>query len=65
MENDSFLAFLFLYLFQEEHTDPGDHKGHRARVNGEGNVYGEEQSAEDRGNHPASEEQEERSGQTR
>lgn len=64
MENDPFLAFLFLCLLQEEDTDPGDHEGHDARVNREGNVDREQQSTEDRGDHSASETQNNRSERT-
>jgi len=51
MDYDSFLAFLFLCLLQEEDTNPGDHERHDTHVNGEGNVDSEQQSTEERSDH--------------
>ena len=67
MENDSlgFLPFLFLCLLQEEDTDPGDHEGHSARVNGERNIDREQLSAENRGNHATSKNRNKRGSQIR
>jgi len=48
------LPFLSLFLLQKEHTDPGDHVRHYARVNGKCNIDREQLSTKKRGDHSTS-----------